>query len=157
MRRAVALVTLVAFVPACGGAPRIQTTVANEPKFSGAEHWVPIPATEKVDKRNSTLILAESELRVLDEKTQPVAWPYTDLGKASYSYSKSPRWGLGASLAFFICLPCLAFAFIKKKSHWLAIDTPDGPQLFKLSKNNYQQLMTGLERAGVTIERLADE
>ena len=124
--------------------------------FSGAEHWVPVPGTDDVDKRDTSLVLAETELRVLDENNVPVAWPYDDVTDVTYSYSKHPRWGLGASLAFFICLPCLAFAFLKKKNHWLGLETPDGPQLFKVSKHNYTQLIAGLQHAGIAVRNITD-
>lgn len=77
---------------------------------------------------------------------------YTDISYASYSYSKQPRWGLGIGLAIFICLPCLAFAFLKKKQHWLALDTGGGPTLFKLHGSNYSQVVSRLRRHGVNVE-----
>ena len=155
--RSAAAITLLAFlVASCGGPPRIQTTLAGEPRYTGLEHWVPIPGRDKVDKRDSTLVFADTGIRVEDKKTQPIGWDYEDISDASYSYSKQPSWALGIGLALFICLPCLAFAFIKKKQHWVALDTPDGPQLFKAHKNNYTAIITGLERNGIEVERLVE-
>ena len=155
MKRITTLVVLLAVaVPACGGGPRIQTTLAGEQMFSRVEHWKPIPGTDKVDKRESNLVFAEAGLRVEDEKSDVVLWSYADIKSASYSLSKKPSWILGASLAVFICLPCLAFAFIKKKAHWIAFSTPDGPQLFRVHKTNYSQIVVALEIRGIEVKNI---
>lgn len=156
LKQRVALLLVVAlFIPACGGPPRIQTTLTGEPKYL-VEHWVPIPGTDKVDKRDSSLVFAETAIRLVGERESPVAWDYTDIEGASYSLSKKPSWILGASLAVFICLPCLAFAFIKKKAHWIAFSTPDGPQLFRVHKNNYLAIMMDLQRNNIDVALLTE-
>ena len=155
-RQRVALLLVVALsIPACGGAPRIQTTLAGEPKYE-VEHWVPVPGTDDIDKRDSAIIITETGLRVEDEKTRPMAWDFADIGTATYSYSKQPRWALGIALAVFICLPCLAFALFKKKQHWIAFEANGEPHLFKAHKNNYTAILLGLQRNGIEVQDITD-
>ncbi len=154
---ALALVATMLALSACGGGgPRIQITPAGEQMFSKVEHWNPIPGTDKIDKRESDLIFGDDGLRVEDHKSGAVTWPYAEIKSASYSLSKKPSWILGAALAVFLCLPCLAFAFIKKKAHWIAFDTPDGPQLFRVHKNNYSQIILALEREGIEVKNITE-
>lgn len=159
MKRTVSLVLVLAIVlaPACGGGgPRIQITPAGEQMFSRVEHWRPIPGTDKVDKRNTNLVFGDAGLRVEDERAGAVTWAYGEIDSASYSLSKKPSWILGASLAVFICLPCLAFAFIKKKAHWIAFNSSDGPQLFRVHKTNYSQIVVALERNGIPVKNITE-
>jgi len=72
----------------------------------GVSRSIPIPGTDKVDKRESNLVFANDGLRVEDERSRPVTWAYADIESASYSLSKKPSWILGTALAVFICLQC---------------------------------------------------
>ena len=154
MRRITALLILAAFLPACGGPPRIQSSIRGEPQY-GVENWVPIPGTDKVAKNKGLLTMGKEQFRFESKKAAPVHVSYEEVSYVSYSLSKKPRWGLGIPLAV-ICLPCLAFAFIKVKSHWLGIDTGEKQLLIKAHKNNYTQIVTALEARGVAVEQLTD-
>lgn len=158
--RQVAVVLLAAMLTSCGGGPpRIQSTSTGAPAFSGVEHWIPVPGTDDVNKQDCTLIMREEGIEAKHRKSADYSLrvDYADIDYASYSHSKHARWGIGSGLAAFVCLPCLAFAFLKKKNHWLALSTPDGPQLFKLDKRVYAQVLHVLESHGIEVERLAED
>ena len=95
-------------------------------------------------------------IRFESSEADPVDFSYEEITYASYALSKKPSWRLGIGLAV-ICLPCLAFALIKRKQHWIGIQTPDKQLLLKAHKNNYAQLVSALEGKGVDVEMLAGD
>ena len=115
--------------------------------------------TVDIDKNDVVLTVRDDALNVdpTNRQIYNLDIEYGDITYASYSFSKQPRWGLGIGLAVFICLPCLAFALLKKKQHWLAFDTDEGPTLFKLHKSNYAQVMSRLRQHGVDVEDITDK
>jgi len=155
VRRPIALLVLATFLPACGGGPRIQSSIRGEPQYQ-VENWVPIPGTDDVGKNKGLITLGDARIRFESSEAQPVDFAYEEVTYASHALSKKPSWGLGIGLAL-ICLPCLAFAFIKRKQHWISIQTTDKQLLLKAKKNSYAQLISALEGKGVDVERLAGE
>ncbi len=89
---------------------------------------------------------------------------YTDITRAEYSYSKSPRWktglGLGAAgLAFPpLLLIAIPLGFTKHRRHWLTLRTDEDFAVLKISKKHRKFLIPTLEtKTGITVEAVGEE
>lgn len=85
---------------------------------------------------------------------------YTDIKTADKSYSKKPMLSGGGAVAtallvgFIFALP---FLFIKKKKHWMTVQTADEFAVMKLGDKNYRQIVAEFETHGVEVADLKDE
>jgi hypothetical protein len=85
---------------------------------------------------------------------------YSDIKVADYSYSKKPMLSGGGAIAtallvgFIFAIP---FLFIKKKNHWLSLQTEKEFAVLKLSGSNYRAIMADLETHGVKVSEIKEE
>ena len=85
---------------------------------------------------------------------------FSDLKTVDYSYSKKPMLSGGGAIAtallvgFIFALP---FLFIKKKNHWLSIQTEKEFAVIKLDPSNYRQVVAEFETHGVKVNTLKDD
>ena len=89
---------------------------------------------------------------------------YSDITRAEYSYSKSPRWktglGLGAAGIAFppLLLIAIPLGFTKHRRHWVTIRTKEEFAVLKISKKNRKTFIPTLEtKAGLTVEAVGEE
>lgn len=79
---------------------------------------------------------------------------------ADYSYSKKPMLSAGGAVAtallvgFIFALP---FLFIKKKNHWLSVQTDKEFAVLKLDGSNYRQIIAEFETHNVKVNTVEEE
>jgi hypothetical protein len=84
---------------------------------------------------------------------------YSDITVADASYSKKPMLSGGGAIAtallvgFIFALP---FLFIKKKKHWMTVQTAKDFAVIKLGDNNFRQIAAELETRGVKVNDLKE-
>ena len=85
---------------------------------------------------------------------------FKELKVADYSYSKKPMLSGGGAVAtallvgFIFALP---FLFIKKKNHWLTVQTEKEFAVMKLDGNNYRAIIAEFETKGVKVREVKEE
>ena len=85
---------------------------------------------------------------------------YSDITVADASYSKKPMLSGGGAIAtallvgFIFALP---FLFIKKKKHWMTVQTAKDFAVIKLGDNNFRQIAAELETHGVKVNDLKEQ
>jgi hypothetical protein len=85
---------------------------------------------------------------------------YSDIKVADHSYSKKPMLSGGGAVAtallvgFIFALP---FLFIKKKKHWMTVQTGSDFAVIKLGDQNYRQIVAEFETHGVKVNDLKEQ
>ena len=85
---------------------------------------------------------------------------FSDIKVADYSYSKKPMLSTNGAIAtallvgFIFALP---FLFIKKKNHWLSVQTEKEFAVIKLDGSNYKQIVAEFETHGVKVNTVNEE
>lgn len=113
---------------------------------------------------DAILKITKGEFSVTPDKAK-----YKDLGKtfafdkikvADYSFSKKPMLSGGGAVAtallvgFIFALP---FLFIKKKSHWMTVQTENDFVVMKLDGSNYRQIVAEFETHGVKVNTIDED
>jgi hypothetical protein len=85
---------------------------------------------------------------------------YADIKVADHSFSKKPMLSGGGAVAtalllsVFLAVPLL---FIKKKKHWMTVQTEKEFVVLKLGDRNYRQIAAEFETHGVKVNDLGEE
>jgi len=85
---------------------------------------------------------------------------FSDIKVADYSYSKKPMLSTGGAIAtallvgFIFALP---FLFMKKKNHWLSVQTEKEFVVLKLDGSNFRQIVKEFETHGVKVNTVDEE
>lgn len=85
---------------------------------------------------------------------------YTDIKQADHSYSKKPMLSGGGAVAtallvgFIFALP---FLFIKKKKHWMTVQSGTEFAVIKLGDKNFRQIVAEFETHGVKVNDLKEQ
>ena len=85
---------------------------------------------------------------------------YTDVKQADHSYSKKPMLSGGGAIAtallvgFIFALP---FLFIKKKKHWMTVQSGSEFAVIKLGDSNFRQIVAEFETRGVKVNDLKEQ
>ena len=84
---------------------------------------------------------------------------YEGLKSADYSYSKKPMLSGGGAVATAILLGVfvLPFLFMKKKNHWMTVQTEKEYAVIKLGDNNFRQIVAEFETHGVKVNTVTEE
>jgi hypothetical protein len=92
-------------------------------------------------------------------KSETKEFRYEDIKTADYSYAKKPMLSGGGAVAtallvgFIFALP---FLFVKKKKHWLTVQTEKEFAVIKLNAN-HRQIVAELKTHGVAVSELKEE
>lgn len=123
-----------------------------------------VPDGKKSKETDAVLRIEKETFEVVIEKKRfqehNKKLAYTDLKVADYSYSKKPMLSVGGAVAtallvgFIFALP---FLFIKKKNHWLTVQTEDQFAVMKLDKSNYRAIIAEFETHGVKVNEVKEE
>ena len=113
---------------------------------------------------DSVLTIKKTGFAVLPDKKkfkdQAKEFSYENIKVADYSYSKKPMLSGGGAIAtallvgFIFAIP---FLFIKKKNHWLSVQTENEFVVMKLDGSNYRQIVAEFETHGVKVNTVNDE
>lgn len=112
-------------------------------------------AVLRIEKETFNLIIEKSSFKQ-HEKT----FAFNQLRVADYSYSKKPMLSTGGAIAtavlvgFIFALP---FLFIKKKNHWLTVQTESEFAVIKMGGNNYRAILAEFETHGVKVTEVKED
>jgi hypothetical protein len=119
---------------------------------------------KKSVETDADLTMNESNFTVVPDKSSFASSSknikYSDIKVADYSYSKKPMLSGGGAVAtallvgFIFALP---FLFIKKKNHWLTIQTEKDFAVLKLGGDNFRQIRADFETHGVKVNTVEEE
>lgn len=123
------------------------------------------------DKRSietdADITFGETTVKVVPDKSSLAAetkeFAYSDIKFADQSYSKKPLFSVGGGIATVVLtsliIPFLAipFLFIKKKKHWMTVQTEKDYMVLKLGDKNYRQIAAELEIKGVKVSELKEK
>lgn len=107
-------------------------------------------------KENSISLVSDKE----KFKSQSKEFAYNDIKVADYSYSKKPMLSTGGAIAtallvgFIFAIP---FLFMKKKNHWLSVQTEKEFAVIKLDGSNFRQIVSEFETHGVKVNTINEE
>ncbi len=123
-----------------------------------------VPDGKKSKQTDTVLRIKETTFEFDIEKEkfkdQEKTFNFKDLKLADYSYSKKPMLSGGGAVAtallvgFIFALP---FLFIKKKNHWLTVQTEKEFAVMKLDGSNYKAIIAEFETHGVDVKEVKDE
>ena len=118
---------------------------------------------KKSVETDAVLGFKESTFSVVPDKatfaSSAKEFGYTGLKTADYSYSKKPMLSGGGAVATAILLGVfvLPFLFMKKKNHWMTVQTEKEYAVIKLGDNNFRQIIAELETHGVKVNTVTEE
>lgn len=123
-----------------------------------------VPDGKKSVETDADLTIGETSFRVEPDKTsfksETKEFKYTEIKTADYSYAKKPMLSGGGAVAtallvgFIFALP---FLFIKKKKHWLTVQTEKEFAVIKLGTSSHRQIVAELRTHGVAVSELKEE
>lgn len=112
-------------------------------------------AVLRINKDNFQTMIEKSKFKENDKN-----FAFADIKVADYSYSKKPMLSGGGAVAtallvgFIFALP---FLFIKKKNHWLSVQTEKEFAVMKLDGGNYKAIVAEFETHGVKVREVKEE
>ncbi len=118
---------------------------------------------KKSVETDADIIFEQEGFRVVPDKKSFAdatrEFAYADIKQADHSYSKKPMLSAGGAIAaaLVIGLFALPFLFIKKKKHWMTVQTETDYAVMKLGDKNYRQIVAEFETRGVTVADLKEE
>ena len=94
-----------------------------------------------------------------DFKASSKEFAYADIKSADYSFAKKPMLSGGGAVATAILLGLfvLPFLFMKKKKHWMTVQTEKEFAVIKLGDNNHRQIVAEFETHGVKVNTIDEE
>ena len=150
-------VALTVLVPSAAAAPL---------RFAGVHYLEPATGDKKKPRQRAGSVIFDGEsVRVVARHGALTVSElrYDDIKAATYSPSKHPRWkagtgvavAAGAGLAPPVGIIALPLFFMKAKHHWLTLQADGEFLALRLSKKNYDLVLTAAQVAtGVEVERL---
>ena len=113
---------------------------------------------------DAVMTIKENSFSVMPDKdkfkSSGKEFAFSDIKVADYSYSKKPMLSTGGAIAtallvgFIFAIP---FLFIKKKNHWLSIQTEKEFAVIKLDGSNYRQIVAEFETHGVKVNTVKED
>lgn len=113
---------------------------------------------------DAILTIKETSFTVVPDKekfkSMSKNFNFSDIKVADYSYSKKPMLSGGGAIAtallvgFIFAIP---FLFIKKKNHWMSVQTEKEFVVMKLDGSNYRQIRAEFETHGVKVNEVKEE
>lgn len=119
---------------------------------------------KKTKETDADITFKETSFEVVPDKanfkSSAKTFEYSNIKVADYSYSKKPMLSGGGAVAtallvgFIFAIP---FLFIKKKNHWLSIQTENDFAVMKLGGDNFRRILAEFETRGVKITTVEEE
>jgi hypothetical protein len=122
-----------------------------------------VPEGKKSVETDADIIFNEHTFTVVPDKQKYAEhkkeFAYTDIVQADQSYSKKPMLSGGGAVATALLVGvifALPFLFIKKKKHWMTVQTANDYAVLKLGDKNFRQIVAEMETHGVTVNDLKE-
>lgn len=118
---------------------------------------------KKSVETDAVLAIAETSFSVVPDKANMKAsakeFRFADIKTADYSFAKKPMLSGGGAVATAILLGIfvLPFLFMKKKKHWMTVQTEKEFVVIKLGDNNHRQIVAEFETHGVKVNTIDEE
>ncbi len=123
-----------------------------------------VPDGKKSKETDAVLRINEMTFEILIEKQKfrqhNKTFKFSELKVADYSFSKKPMLSTGGAVAtallvgFIFALP---FLFIKKKNHWLTVQTEKEFAVMKLDSSNYRAIIAEFRTHDVEVTEVKEE
>jgi len=123
-----------------------------------------VPEGKKSVETDADITFTETGFKVVPDKAkysdQTKQFLYTDVKQADHSFSKKPMLSGGGAIAtallvgFIFAIP---FLFIKKKKHWMTVQTEKEFAVIKLGDQNFRPIIAEFETRGVKVNDLKEE
>lgn len=104
---------------------------------------------KKSVETDAVLSVKEKSFRIEPDKTSfkssAKEFDFADVKTADYSFAKKPMLSGGGAVATAILLGVfvIPFLFMKKKKHWMTVQTEKEFAVIKLGDNNHRQIVAG--------------
>lgn len=122
-----------------------------------------VPEKKKSVETDADIIFGETTVTVVPDKAKYAEYKkefaYTDIVQADKSYSKKPMLSGGGAVATALLVGvifALPFLFIKKKKHWMTVQTKTDYAVLKLGDKNFRQIVAEMETHGVEVNDLKE-
>lgn len=122
---------------------------------------------KKSFETDADITFDERVVKVVPDKSslsgETKEFAYADIKLADQSYSKKPLFSVGGGVTTVVLtsliIPFIAvpFLFIKKKKHWMTIQTEKEYMVLKLGDKNFRQIAAELEIKGVKVSELKEK
>lgn len=119
---------------------------------------------KKSVETDAVLTIKDSTFTIVPDKksfaSSSKEFNYTDIKTADYSYAKKPMLSGGGAVATALLVGvifALPFLFIKKKKHWMTVQTEKDFAVIKLGDRNHRQIVAEMETHGVTVTTVEEE
>lgn len=122
-----------------------------------------VPQGKKSVETDAVLAIHEKTFRVEPDKASfksaAKEFAFADIKTADYSYAKKPMLSGGGAVATAILLGLfvLPFLFMKKKKHWMTVQTEKEYAVIKLGDNNHRQIVAEFQTHGVKVNTVAED
>ena len=123
-----------------------------------------VPEGKKSVETDAVLRISDKNFQIMIEKPKfkehEKSFDFKSLKLADYSYSKKPMLSGGGAVAtallvgFIFALP---FLFIKKKNHWLTVQSEKEFAVMKLDGSNYRAIVAEFKTHGVEVKEVKEE
>ncbi len=122
-----------------------------------------VPEGKKSVETDADITFMPTGFKVVPDKAKYSSstreFAYTDIKQADHSFSKKPMLSGGGAIAtallvgFIFALP---FLFIKKKKHWITVQTEKEFAVIKLGDQNFRAIVAEFETHGVKVNDLKE-
>lgn len=119
---------------------------------------------KKSVETDAVLTIADKSFTVVPDKKSFASSAkdiqFSDVKLADHSFSKKPMLSGGGAIAtallvgFIFALP---FLFIKKKKHWMTVQTEKDFAVIKLGDNNFRQIVAEFETHGIKVNEVKED
>lgn len=123
-----------------------------------------VPDGKKTRETDVVLRINQTNLEVIPDKKDfsqhAKNFKFSDITAADYSYAKKPMLSGGGAVAValltsvFLALP---FLFVKKKTHWLSVQTDKDFVVLKLDNSNFRPIIAELKVRGAKVVEVTEE
>ena len=139
--------------------------VVTTPIALAADYEVKLVVSKGMKSKDAGAVLSfsETEMEVLPDKRSfresSKTFSYRSIKTVDYSYAKKPLLSTGGAVAVAILAGVfvIPFLFMKKKKHWITVQTDKEFAVMKVRKDNYRQIIAEFETKGVEVTEVDEK